>query len=197
VVSAQPTAAGPADAVRVQLSELCGSDDVADWAMLAPVLEAFVEGSSERLDELVDAVGRSSVADVEFLSHRLKGSALTLGLSDLAHVCGRLESDARAGVVDSSGLLAQALVLELREAVDAVQQVRGTLPEELRRPLPATAGRAGERPPAASPAPDDRRRRAMTPAAPVRNWSGNVVFRAERSHRPTSIAELQAVVAGA
>jgi HPt (histidine-containing phosphotransfer) domain-containing protein len=67
---------------------------------------------------------------VEFLSHRLKGSALTLGLSDLAHVCGRLESDARAGVVDSSGLLAQALVLELREAVDAVQQVRGTLPEE-------------------------------------------------------------------
>jgi len=36
-----------------------------------------------------------------------------------------------------------------------------------------------------------------TPAVPVRNWSGNVVFRAERSHRPSTVAELQSVVAGA
>ena len=35
------------------------------------------------------------------------------------------------------------------------------------------------------------------PSAPVRNWSGNVVFRAERSHRPSSVGELQSVVAGA
>jgi HPt (histidine-containing phosphotransfer) domain-containing protein len=91
-VNAPRTGEGLVDAVRSQLSELCGSDDVGEWAMLAPVLEAFVEGSSERLDELVDAVGRSSAADVEFLSHRLKGSALTLGLSDLAQVCDRLET---------------------------------------------------------------------------------------------------------
>ena len=36
-----------------------------------------------------------------------------------------------------------------------------------------------------------------TAIAPVRNWSGNVAFRAERSHRPSSVAELQSVVAGA
>ena len=34
-------------------------------------------------------------------------------------------------------------------------------------------------------------------APPVRNWSGNVVFRAERSHRPSSVDELQSLVAGA
>jgi len=38
---------------------------------------------------------------------------------------------------------------------------------------------------------------ATTPRAPTRNWSGNVVFRASRSHRPSSVAELQSVVAGA
>lgn len=118
----------PVEAVRAQLIELCGSDDVADWAMLAPVLEAFVEGAPERLAELVDAVGRSSVAEVEFLSHRLKGSALTLGVSDLAHVCGRLESDARAGIVDGSGLVVRALVRELGLAMQAVEEIRGTLP---------------------------------------------------------------------
>ena len=112
---------GPLASVRAQLAELCGSDDVEDWAMLGPVLDAFVEGSAERRDELVDAVRRSSVDEVEFLSHRLKGSALTLGVDDLAHVCGRLEADARTGVVDGSGQLVHALVRELEAAVSAVE----------------------------------------------------------------------------
>lgn len=130
---------GPVDAVRAQLTELCGSDDPEDWAMLGPVLEAFVEGSTERLDELVDAVGRASVAEVEFLSHRLKGSALTLGVSDLAHVCGRLESDARAGLVDGSGMLVRTLVRELQSAVAAVEHVRSGLPADTTTPV-ATNG---------------------------------------------------------
>jgi len=126
------------EAVRAQLTELCGSDDVQDWAMLSPVLEAFVEGSSERLAELVDAVSRSCVPEVEFLSHRLKGSALTLGVSDLAHVCGRLESDARAGTVDPSGSVVSALVRELHLAVQAIEYIRSTLSAD--SPAPVTTG---------------------------------------------------------
>ena len=38
---------------------------------------------------------------------------------------------------------------------------------------------------------------ALHPAPTLTNWAGNVAFRAERVHRPTSLAELQAVVAGA
>lgn len=119
---------GPVDAVRAQLAELCGSDDERDWAMLEPVLEAFVAGSDQRLDELVDAVGRSSVPDVEFLSHRLRGSALTLGANGLAQVCGRLEADARDGLVDGSGQVVRTLVHELQAAVAAVEHVRSCLP---------------------------------------------------------------------
>lgn len=124
----------PVEAVRAQLVELSGSDDAEDWSMLAPVLEAFSEGSTERLAELVDAVGRASLAEVEFLSHRLKGSALTLGVSELAHVCGRLESDARAGVVDGTGVLVTALGRELDLAVRAIEQVRSSLPEDTSLP---------------------------------------------------------------
>jgi HPt (histidine-containing phosphotransfer) domain-containing protein len=135
MVSDQDT--GPVEAVRAQLTELVGSDDAEDWAMLAPVLEAFVEGSSERRDELVDAVRRSSAAEVEFLAHRLKGAALTLGVSDLAHVCGRLEDDARAGVVDASGLVVRALVRELDSAVRAVEHVRSGLLGGTQQPAPS------------------------------------------------------------
>ena len=134
-MSAPSAAPGPVAAVRAQLTQLCGSDDPEDWAMLGTVLDAFVEGSSERLDELVSAVGRSSSADVEFLSHRLKGSALTLGVSDLAHVCGRLETDARAGVVDGSGVLVRVLVTEMESAVAAVEHVRSALPADTTTPL--------------------------------------------------------------
>ena len=34
------------------------------------------------------------------------------------------------------------------------------------------------------------------PARPATNWAGNVVYRAARLHRPTSVAELQEIVAG-
>jgi HPt (histidine-containing phosphotransfer) domain-containing protein len=129
--------AGSIESVRAQLTELVGSDDAEDWAMLAPVLEAFVEGSSERRDELVDAVHRCSTAEVEFLAHRLKGSALTLGVSDLAHVCGRLENDARAGFVDDTGLLVGALVRELDSAVRAIEHVRSGLLGGTQEPAPS------------------------------------------------------------
>jgi HPt (histidine-containing phosphotransfer) domain-containing protein len=138
-VSSPDRCLDPVEAVRAQLTEICGSDDAEDWSMLAPVLEAFVEGSSERLAELVDAVNRSSLAEVEFLSHRLKGSALTLGVSDLAHLCGQLEADARAGIVDGSGLVIRALGEELEQAVSAVEQVRRSLPAD----TPAPAANSG------------------------------------------------------
>ena len=134
-MSALHAGPGPVDAVRAQLADLCGSDDEQDWAMLGPVLDAFVEGSAERLDELVGAVRSSSVPEVEFLSHRLKGSALTLGLVALAHVCGRLEADAREGLVDGSGQLVRALVRELEAAVRAVEHVRAALPEDTAVPV--------------------------------------------------------------
>ena len=132
VPQAAPTAV---DAVRAQLSRLCGSDDPADWAVLTSALEGFLEGAGDRLDELADAVGRRSPADVEFLSHRLRGSALTLGITDLARVCGRLEADARAGVVDGSGLLVQVLAHELAVAVAAVEQILSALPADTSTPV--------------------------------------------------------------
>lgn len=119
---------GPADAVRAQLAELCGSDDEQAWAALGPVLAAFVEGSAKRLDELVDAIDRRSVAEVELLSHRLRGSALTLGTRGLAQVCDRLEADARDGLVDGSGQLVRELSQQLQVAVAAVEHVRSALP---------------------------------------------------------------------
>jgi HPt (histidine-containing phosphotransfer) domain-containing protein len=134
-VSAAYAGSGPVDAVRAQLAELCGSDDEQDWAMLGTVLDAFSEGSAGRLDELVGAVRSASVPQVEFLAHRLRGSALTLGLDALAHVCGRLEADAREGLVDGSGQLVRALVRELEAAVDAVEHVRAALPADSAVPV--------------------------------------------------------------
>jgi len=134
-VSDPDAGTGLVDAVRAQLAELCGSDDERDWAMLSSVLDAFVEGSAERLDELVDAVARGSVPEVEFLSHRLKGSALTLGVTALAHVCDRLEADAREGIVDGSGQLVRALVREAGAAVSAVEHVRAALPADTAVPV--------------------------------------------------------------
>src|SRR6185503_18201226 len=46
----------------------------------------------------------------------------------------------------------------------------------------------------------DRRRRARKArkmSDPIRNWAGNVEFRAARVHRPTTLEELAELVAGA
>lgn len=46
---------------------------------------------------------------------------------------------------------------------------------------------------------DEQARRAVTQTTPsdVTNWAGNITFQATRVHRPTSLSELQEIVAGA
>jgi PAS domain S-box-containing protein len=75
------------------LEECCGLD----IALIAEVIESFLDGAPGQIVGLEIAIAGGSFTELERKAHRLKGACLTIGAESMAEVCERLVSMARAG----------------------------------------------------------------------------------------------------
>ena len=73
------------------LRELMGEDGIRE------LIGLFVEDGGIHLDALGSALARRDAALLAERAHALRGSSATLGASQMAVLCGRLESLGRAG----------------------------------------------------------------------------------------------------
>lgn len=64
----------------------------ADIAFFVDLLETYLEELPKSLAELKKAVESKDAKNVQFYSHKLKGSVLTLGIYTLADICFELET---------------------------------------------------------------------------------------------------------
>ncbi len=118
-----PTAADQAvaaSAAEARLRELVA--DGFDTALVRKIIGRFAEGAQQILTDLRAAVAAGDPTATAERAHRLRGSALNLGLLDLAACCADIEERARAGglpdgdTVDQLGVAVTAAGAELDQA---------------------------------------------------------------------------------
>ncbi|MFA6574611.1 MAG: Hpt domain-containing protein, partial [Nocardioides sp.] len=80
----------------VRLRELIERDGI-DPSLVVRIIERFESGALTVFATLEHSVHGGDAGDVAAQAHSLKGSAANLGLTGLAAVCERIESEARAG----------------------------------------------------------------------------------------------------
>ncbi|MDT9081482.1 Hpt domain-containing protein, partial [Escherichia coli] len=81
--------------------------------------------------ELQAALNAEDVAQVVYHAHRLKGSAMLLGMKALANVAARLEKAGTAGDVRALGALRETLDEDVRDTQAALYAFPPTETEEL------------------------------------------------------------------
>jgi hypothetical protein len=98
----------------VRLRELIERDGI-DVSLVRRIIERFEGDATAVGAALESAAAAGHAGDVASQAHSLKGSAANLGLTALAAVCERIESEARAGRLPPAATLA-ALGDETRAA---------------------------------------------------------------------------------
>lgn len=114
-------------ALRRRLAELTDPGSREDDELLAELLRSFRRRAPHGLARLRDAVDQDDAAEVETVSHSLKGAALNIGADDLGLICSELEQHGRGGTLT-------ALAPTLRRAeqeVASLDPVLAALAEEL------------------------------------------------------------------
>ena len=91
-----------------RLTELDGMGERA-VALVDRAVRNFVDGLSATLDALRTAVRTADAAEVRHLAHKLRGSALTLGVMRVAGIAQELEDLADLGSVEGGELLVDRL----------------------------------------------------------------------------------------
>ncbi|NCT99759.1 MAG: response regulator [Comamonadaceae bacterium] len=98
---------------------------------LLELLDMLFEGEEATVPELQAALQVEDVAQVVYHAHRLKGSAMLLGLKALANVAARLEKAGTAGDVRALGALRETLDEDVRDTQAALQTFPPSETEEL------------------------------------------------------------------
>ncbi|QRR35067.1 response regulator [Hydrogenophaga sp. YM1] len=98
---------------------------------LLELLDMLFEGEEATVPELQAALNAEDVAQVVYHAHRLKGSAMLLGLKALANVAARLEKAGTAGDVRALGALRETLDEDVRDTQAALHTFPPTETEEL------------------------------------------------------------------
>ncbi len=114
-------------ALRRRLAELTDPGSREDDELLAELLRSFRRRAPHGLARLRDAVDQDDAAEVETVSHSLKGAALNIGADDLGRICSELEQHGRGGTLTA---LAPTLRRAERE-VASLDPVLAALAEEL------------------------------------------------------------------
>ncbi|MDZ7637821.1 MAG: Hpt domain-containing protein [Bryobacterales bacterium] len=96
------------------------SDEEQDLA--EELVGLFLEDSPQQLLALQRALQNADLAEVEKRSHRLKGSAGSIGAVRLREICGALEEAARSGQAPVGGEEVFAEMQSLREALASIQK---------------------------------------------------------------------------
>ncbi|MEP9364665.1 response regulator [Nocardioides sp. CN2-186] len=118
--TASADAAAPVSASEKRLRELV--EDGFDAELVLKIIGRFGDGADRTLAELRDAVTAGDAPVAAERAHRLRGSALNVGLVDLAVLCQKIEERARVGelpdpdALASLGVAVTAAVAELDRA---------------------------------------------------------------------------------
>ena len=107
----------PLDAERVY--EVAG-DDV---AFLEELVDLYITDSLAAYDELVGFARRGDAVGVRKTAHRLKGSSVNMGLTNVAVIAKLMEDDGRDGLCDAALQLEHSLQAELRMAHGALKRL--------------------------------------------------------------------------
>lgn len=121
--SGRPATAAPTldRSVLEELREYSGEEqDLAE-----ELIELFLEESPQQLLALQSALRNADSAEVERRSHRLKGSAGSIGAMRLREICEGLESAART----SPERLAETADTEVAAELDALRKALETFPK--------------------------------------------------------------------
>ncbi len=114
-------------AVRVHLAELRGPQPYEDDELLTALLRSFVGDAPESVDVLRQAIEQDDAGRVEFLTHRMKGSAYNLGADALGDLWHALETSARSTSLSS----ADQILERARHELAAVNKVMTVVADEL------------------------------------------------------------------
>ena len=118
VARAMPTEVPLLDPVRLQMLKDLEPDES---SMLHRAVATFLERSPEALRQIRAAVGSGAAADVTQVAHKLKGSALNLGVPRVAALCAELQE---IGESADLGRAPKALALLTTELDDALSALR-------------------------------------------------------------------------
>ena len=102
-----------------RLTELDGMGERA-VALVDRAVRNFVDSFPRTLESLRTAVRSADADEVRHLSHKLRGSALTLGVMRVAGVAQELEDLADLGTVEGGELLVDRLGIAGKEACDVL-----------------------------------------------------------------------------
>ena len=102
-----------------RLTELDGMGERA-VALVDRAVRNFVDGFPDTVKSLRSAVGSADADEVRRLTHKLRGSALTLGVMRVAAIAQELEDLADGGTVEGGELLVDRLAVAGSEASDVL-----------------------------------------------------------------------------
>jgi HPt (histidine-containing phosphotransfer) domain-containing protein len=72
-----------------------GLTEIGDQEFLNELIDIFLDQSEELARDIKLAVGAESAPELLKASHKLKGSCLNLGASELGNICARLEAKSK------------------------------------------------------------------------------------------------------
>lgn len=89
--------------------------------ILARIINAYLEQSSEHVEQLLDAARNGDASGVQFAAHTLKSSSASVGATRFADLCKDLEERGRSktiGDIETQLEVLQAMYLKVRNALD-------------------------------------------------------------------------------
>ena len=99
----------------------------ADIKFLIELFEIYIRDLPILVTEIDGAIKNSDFANLKFYTHKLKGSALTLGLESIANICLELETAAANKILDDQ---VQELNVNLHEHINKVVEELKKLKEK-------------------------------------------------------------------
>ena len=91
-----------------------------DETAFARLVDSFVDNATALLSQLAVAAGTGDLDRLLRCAHTLKSNAASFGANDLAGLCGRLESQARAAPSDRTDAQVTAIAVEFDRVRDAL-----------------------------------------------------------------------------
>jgi HPt (histidine-containing phosphotransfer) domain-containing protein len=105
--------------------ELLGQYVGDDPALLAEVVEIFLDDAPKTLESAARAIALADAGALEMAAHRMKGSLLTLGAASAAETASLLESKGDEGVLSGAAELCERLRRELDEVINTLRAWQG------------------------------------------------------------------------
>ncbi len=118
------SASTPAQLDRETLAHVRALQSPGEPDMLGELIDMFIPDAHAQLTELRAALASGNMEGAAALAHRLRGSSLNLGATDLAACCAELEQNARQRTQHEVAGLFERIEQELERAIEALMAER-------------------------------------------------------------------------